>query len=130
MSHSVRRVLVLIMALVYTIFACNYMLLCKRNISVVNLVRGRYSLVSKQRAGTIPIIKNSSSQRPPVSNKFLSKPRVITNRLNLPDFSILAFTFLLLFTLFAKKRQSFFVIDFLSYPDRCPGIVFFGNWRI
>jgi hypothetical protein len=87
-------------------------------------------LVSKQVSNATQIIKRSSTQELPVSHKFLSRPRVVTNRLTLPDFSILAFIFLLLFVLFEKKRQSFLATGFFSYTDPCPGIIFFHNWRI
>jgi hypothetical protein len=130
MSCALKKNLVLITALIYTIFACNYVLLCKRNIGIVNPVPCCNSLVSIQSANTTLIIKESSSQKLPVSDKFLSRPRVVTNRLALPDFSILAITFLLLFTLVVEKRQSFLFLDFFAYPNACPGIVFFGNWRI
>ena len=130
MGCVLKKNLVLITALIYTIFACNYVFLCKRNIGFVNPIAGCNLPALIQSANKTLIIKGPSSQRLPVSNKFLSRPRVVINRLTLPDFSILAITFLLLFTLFAKKRQSFLFIDFSSYPNPRSGIVFFNNWRI
>lgn len=130
MSCMLKKNLVLITALIYTIFACNYVLLCKRNISFVKPIAGCNLSTLIQSANKTLIIKGPSSQRLPVSDKFLSRPRVVTNRLTLPDFSILAITFLLLFTPFVKKRQSFLFIDFFSFPNPCPGIIFLGNWRI
>jgi len=130
MNRTLKNFLVLITALVYTIFACNYVLFCKRNPGIVRLVPAHNPVVSKQGNNTIQMIRGASSQEFPVSHKFLSRPRVVTNRFILPDFSILAFIFLLLFTLFEKKRRSFLAVDFFSYPDPCPGIIFFHNWRI
>jgi hypothetical protein len=130
MDCARRKILVLITTLVYTIFACNYVLFCKRNIGAVSPNMAYSTLVAKQAGNVAEIIRGISSQGLPVSHKFLSKPRVVTNRLTLPDFSILALTFLLLFTLFEKKRQSFFAADIFSYPHPCPGIIFFQNWRI
>ena len=130
MSCTLKKILVLVIALVYTIFACNYVLFCKRNTSVLSAVPAYNSLASKQGGNTAQIIRGSSSQELPVSHKFFSRPRVVTNRPTLPDFSILAFTFLLLFTVFEKKHQSFFAPTFFSRPDPCPGIIFLHNWRI
>jgi hypothetical protein len=130
MSYTLKKNLVLITALIYIIFACNYVLLCKKSIGIVNPVPVYNLPVSIQSANTTPIIKESSPRRLPVSNKFLSRPRVLTNRLTLPDFSILAITFLLLFTPFVKKRPCFSFTVFFSHPNPCPGIIFFGNWRI
>jgi hypothetical protein len=130
MGCARRKILVLIIALIYTIFACNYVLFCKQDSGVVSSIPVYSSLAAKQAGNTAQIIRASSSQEFPVSHKFLSKPRVVTNRLTLPDFSILAFTFLLLFTLFEKRRQSFVAANLFSYTDPCPGIIFFHNWRI
>jgi hypothetical protein len=130
MSCALKKNLVLITALIYIIFACNYVLLCKTNIGIIKPIPRYNSPISVQGANTTLIIKGSSSQRLPVSNNFLSRPRIVTNRLTLPDFSILATTFLLLFTLFVKKRQSFLFINFFSSPAYFPGIMFFCNWRI
>jgi hypothetical protein len=130
MSCTLKKNLVLITALIYIIFACNYVLLCKRNIGIGKPIPSFNSAVSIQLTNTILIIKESSSQRLPVSGKFLLRPRVVTNRPILPDFSLLATTFLLLFILFVKKGQPFLFIDFFPAPNLFPGIIFFCNWRI
>lgn len=128
MSVVLKRNLILITALVYTAFACSYVLLCSRDARVVNLFDCFYSSVSKPKA--TQLIKRSPTNRVPLSHKFLSRPRVVTNKTAYLDFSIVAITFLSLFIFFAKKEQSFLLISTLSLFDPCPGIIFLRNWRI
>jgi len=125
MFVGIKRNLVLLTALIYMIFACSYVLLCRRDTSVVNLVDCFYSFTSKQNVS--PVIK-SPIPHSPIANKFLSRPRVVFNRPVLLSFVLTAVTIL-----------SFFVFSFLNYTAliivstshfKCPGIVFLRSWRI
>ncbi|MBB3055503.1 hypothetical protein [Mucilaginibacter gotjawali] len=72
-----------------------------------------------------------ASKKGPVRSKFLSRPRVITQKMAAPDFSAVAFLFLLLFTVFFSfPKQNLLFLPIFSLPDPYPGIVFFNNWRI
>ncbi len=125
-----KRNLILITALVYIIFACNYVLLCKRNIRVLNLVECFNLLTAKQNSGAPLLLKGSSHQNTPVSTQFLSRPRVIITRIASPDFSIVAITFLLLFTFLVKKEQFFLLISTPFSIDSSPDIIFLRSLRI
>lgn len=125
-----KRNLILITALVYTIFACNYVLLCKRNIRVLNLVECFNLLTAKQNSGVSLVLKDPSHQNTPVSTQFLSRPRVIITRIGSPDFSIISITFLLLFTFLLKKEQFFLSIGTPFSIDSSPDIISLCNLRI
>ena|ERR1700761_3880589 len=129
MDYVRKRNLILITALVYTIFACNYVLLCKKNTGVVNLIECFNSIIVKQKLRLPAVVKNPSQQNIPVANQFLSRPRVIINRVTLPDLSIVAIAFLLLFT-FLIKRERFFLLGTLLSISPSPGIIFLRNLRI
>ena len=125
-----KRILILITALVYIVFACNYVLLCKRNTGVVNLFEC-FNLPAAKSGSSVPLLlKSPSHQNTPVSTNFLSRPRVIITRMASPDFSIVAISFLLLFTLFVKKEQFFLLISTPFSIEPSPGIVFLRNLRI
>ena len=111
MDCVLKRILILTTALVYTIFACNYVLLCKRNTGVVNVFECFSLPAAKQGPGVPMVLKSPSHQNTPVSSNFLSRPRVIITRMASPDFSIVAITFLLLFTFIVKKEQFFLLIS-------------------
>jgi hypothetical protein len=125
-----KRNLILITALVYTIFACNYVLLCKRNIRVLNLVECFNLLSAKPNADVPLLLKGPSHQNTPVSTQFLSRPRVIITRIASPDFSVVAITFLLLFTFLVKKEQFFLLINTPFSIDTSPDIISLRSLRI
>jgi len=125
-----KRNLILITALVYTIFACNYVLLCKRNIRVLNLVECFNLVAAKPNSGVPLLLKEPSHQNTPVSTQFLSRPRVIITRIISPDFSIVTITLLLLFTFLVKKEQFFLFINAPFSIDSGPDIIFLRSLRI
>jgi hypothetical protein len=125
-----KRNLILITALVYTIFACNYVLLCKRNIRVLNLVECFNLLAAKPNPGASMLLKGPSRQNTPVSTQFLSRPRVIITRIASPDFSVVAISFLLPFTFLVKKQQYFLFISTPFSIDTSPDIIFLRSLRI
>ena len=124
-----KRILILTTALIYTIFACNYVQLCKRNTGIVNLFECFNLPIAKPSTSIPLILKSPSHQNTPVSTNFLSRPRVIITRMASPDFSIVAITFLLLFT-FLVKKERFLLISTPFSIEPSPGIVFLRNLRI
>jgi Na+/melibiose symporter-like transporter len=106
MNGTFRRNLILITAIVYMIFACSYVLFCRRNVRIVNVIDCFNSSSSKQNINTLSIEKSSSTNHSPFSHVFLSRPRVISNRSVSLNFSLIIITFLFLFTYYNLKNQS------------------------
>ena len=127
MITSFKRNLILITTLVYLVFACNYVLLCKRNTSVINLLECFYS--QKSQPKTLPSTISSANQRRHIHN-FLSRPRVINNPVFSIKFSLIIITLPFLSAYYNLKNQSWAFLrnKHLSYLHT--DIKFYQCWRI
>lgn len=130
MNYPLKRYSILVLTLVYMIFACSYVLFCHRNTRVINLSDCFNSLSSKQKITITPIIKSSSSNHSPFSHTFLSRPRVISNRLALINFSLIIVTLLFLLTFFTFKNLSFSFLRYKYSSHLHTDIKFYQCWRI
>ena len=132
MNYPLKRYSILVLTLVYMIFACSYILFCHRNTRVVNLSDCFNSLSSKQKITITPTIKikSSSTNHSPFSHTFLSRPRVISNRLALINFSLIIVTLLFLLTFFNFKNQSFPFSRYKYSYHLHTDIKFYQCWRI
>jgi hypothetical protein len=127
MISSLKRNLILITALVYLVFACNYVLLCRRNTRVINLMECFYP--QKSQIKTTHSTISSANQRHLLHN-FLSRPRVISNPIFSIEFSLTIITLLFLSGCCNLRNQSlgFLRNKYLSYLHT--DIKFYQCWRI
>jgi hypothetical protein len=130
MNYPLKRYSILVLTLVYMIFACSYVLFCHRNTRLVNLSDCFNSLSSKQKITITPIIKSSSTNHSPFSHTFLNRPRVISNRVALINFSLIVVTLLFLFTFFNFKYLSFSFLRYKYSSYLHTDIKFYQCWRI
>lgn len=110
----------------YLFFACNYVILCKRNNQLVNLIDCFLDTAAKLQAGMNPVFKPIEKQKFPSAFKFLSRPRVISNEIaafNLAVFALIL-SFIAPISRFTKAPSLRYVS--CSYP----GMPFYRNWRI
>jgi hypothetical protein len=130
MNYPLKKYLILVLTLIYMIFACSYVLFCHRNSRIIKLSDCFNSLSSKQKTTITPLIKSSSTNHSPFSHTFLSRPRVISNRVALINFSLTIVTLLFFFTFFNLKNLSFSFLryKYSSYPHT--DIRFYQCWRI
>lgn len=92
MSNALKRSLILIVASVYLVFACSYVIFCIRNTSVINLPDSFRPPVSKHNAALA--IKSVSNSENHLIHNFLNRPRVIANRLLVFSFFLWALALL------------------------------------
>jgi hypothetical protein len=65
-----KQSVILLVSCVYLVFSCLYVLLCNKNTATINLLKINH-----------PAVKQAKLRRGGVSVKFLSRPRVIVNRI-------------------------------------------------
>jgi hypothetical protein len=130
MDVVLKRNLILLTTVIYLFFACSYVLLCKRDNGVINLFSCFYSTVSGVKTSTSPIIKTASANPSPLSHKFLSRPRVVINRLLLANFAVVAIVLLSVFNLNLSSKRSSLQIIIKHSTFRRPDLAFYHNWRI
>jgi hypothetical protein len=130
MNYPLKRYLILVLTLVYMIFACSYVLFCHRNTGIINLPDYFKSNSSKQKITITPVIKSSSTNHSPFSHTYLSRPRVISNRVALINFSLIIITLLFLFTFFNLKNLSFSFLRYKYSSHQHTDIRFYQCWRI
>ena len=125
MSARLRRNLVLITALIYLVFACSYVILCRRNTTIINLLDCfKFSASANVVKGTIKIESQATS---PISHKFLSRPRVVFKR-----FSVAAILTVIVPLWILSFCRTIYIGLPIAPPVFNPSrrLVFLQNWRI
>jgi len=130
MRRSFKKSLVLLIAVIYTVFACNYVAFCNRNTTTINLLQSIKVIFTKQGVKTAEAINWFLAKKSQGKTKFLSRPRVINQKMPVVDFSVVASLFLLLFVTFSFSNHFFLFVNTFHQPNPYPGIVFLNNWRI
>ncbi|MDB5144803.1 MAG: hypothetical protein JWQ66_3516 [Mucilaginibacter sp.] len=130
MSGDIKKGLVLVIITVYTLFACSYVSLCRRNTEVINLLKCLHLLTASQNASISPVIKNPGHPGYPVTPLFLSRPRVVINKVSLPNLSAVLIIVLLGFDFLSSKMQYLLFVYSPVSKNSCPGIIFLRSRRI
>jgi hypothetical protein len=112
---------VLILCIIYLFFACFYVFLCQKNNNIVSLFDTIVS--THQKLALKPTTKNHSSI------KFLSRPRVIVNRITNPSFAFfISFCILFLVNNTISRKNDFFNIS--NHYQPALSIYCLRVWRI
>jgi len=130
MSCALKKKLVLFVAVVYTVFACDYIVLCNRNTHTINLLQSINLVFAKKEIKISSVNKSSSTKKKTGKKGFLARPRVIIQKMGVPDFSIVTLLFLLLFSVCFFPTLNFLSVHSFRLANPYPGIIFFNNWRI
>jgi hypothetical protein len=112
------------------VFACDYVLFCKRDTRVINILSFFSSFQSQQKAGNSQVIKSAPTHKTPLSYSFLSRPRVVIKQIAIIDFALMVIAFLTPFIFFSVKAQFSKIITTSPFFRPCPDIIFYQNWRI
>jgi hypothetical protein len=118
MYYRKTKSLIFFTAFVYLLFSCSYVLLCSRHTGVINIFQA-YHLVAKKAA-------NNTSAR---SFKFLSRPRVINNRL-LTQMAVAVFLLTVIFRLQRGQDQTLLNHHLAACFSSVPIIIRLHSWRI
>jgi hypothetical protein len=91
MSAQLKRKLAFITAFVYILFACGYVLVCKRDNLTINLFN--HAASQSNNAFLIPKINKTFGHKP-VSAKFPGRPKVVEKKVMALVFALLTFVLL------------------------------------
>jgi len=130
MSFALRRNLILLTTLIYLVFACSYVVLCKRDNRTINLLSIFQCGSSHSKIAVAAEIKSACTNALPILNKFLIRPRVLFNRIQSTNFFLFAVTLLSIFIFGPFSKRSILLIG----PDHFSlyhfGLAFCYSWRI
>ena len=130
MIGSLKKNLILLIALIYLVFACDYVLFCRRDTSVVNMFGCFYSPKSQIKTTPSQEVKISSVNKRQLLHTFLSRPRVINNTPFSIKFSLVIITLLFLFTYSNLKDKSLVFLRNKYFSFLYTDIEFYQCWRI
>jgi len=130
MDNTIKRNAVLVTILVYLVFACNYVVLCKRETSVVNLFNCFHSPNTLQKKSAPEVVKKSASPGKSTFPKFLSRPRVISTKTVNHNLSQSISVLLFVFAFFAITNclSHYIKNKFFLLPSS--RLIYYCSWRI
>ncbi|MDP9080715.1 MAG: hypothetical protein M3O71_25140 [Bacteroidota bacterium] len=97
MSAHFKRKLVLVTTIVYLLFACGYVAFCERDNHVINLLSLFSHKITQANNSSLSLKIGKVPGHKPGSVKFLSRPRVVDKKVQVPVFALLTFMVLLIF---------------------------------